>query len=295
MTAGPDVSLKRALFGIAFLVAAAGTWAQTPLVIRHNFTAQQNATELSYEEEVLRLVLEKSRAKYGPFELREAEGISQRRAFRELDAGNLEVISTMTDSEREAQATPIRFCIYKGLLGVRIGMGLAATVERLNSVGTLEQLREVPMGLVFDWPDLTIQRLAGLRVVSLPDFPSGLRRLRMGSFQLLPMGVVEVAQIARTQGLSMIDSWAVAYPAAYYFFVSRSNTALAERLNFGFEEALRDKSFDALFAKRIEPLLRAAQLEKRTIFLLKNPVLPAATPLTRRELWHPLVWAKLPG
>ena len=56
---------------------------------------------------------------------------------------------------------------------------------------------------------------------------------------------------------------------------------------------LKDHSFEQLFAKRIGPLVAAAELEKRKIFYLKNPYLPKDTPLERKELWHPIAQAHL--
>jgi hypothetical protein len=34
-------------------------------------------------------------------------------------------------------------------------------------------------------------------------------------------------------------------------------------------------------------------LEKRKLFHIRNPLLPQATPLARKELWHPLVTSTL--
>ena len=94
-------------------------------------------------------------------------------------------------------------------------------------------------------------------------------------------------------GLDFVKSWAIAYPTAYYFFVSHKNPALAERLNYGFELAIKDKSFDALFANKLGPVIAAANLDKRHLFVIPNPYLPKATPLARKELWHPIVFEKI--
>jgi hypothetical protein len=111
----------------------------------------------------------------------------------------------------------------------------------------------------------------------------------MGTFQLLPLGIVEVAPIAKQYDLATVSSWAIVYPTAYYFFVSKKRPELAQRLEYGFEQAIKDRSFDQLFAKRIGPLIAEADLDKRKLFPIRNPYLPKATPLARKELWHPLV------
>lgn len=277
------------------LVAPVVLQAAEPLVIRHNFFSEGDASQLNYKGEVLTLLLEKSKARFGPYvlERKEISGWSQNRAFAELERGSLDVISSQTNDSREKISTPIRYCLYKGLLGVRIGMGTPDTVQKLNAITSWDEVRTVTLGLVFDWPDYAIQSEAGLRVLRLPEFASSINRLRMGTFQLIPLGIVEVAPIAKRHSMSTISTWAIAYPTAYYFFVSKARPDLAERLNYGFEVALKDRSFEQLFAKRIGPLVEAADLKKRKIFYIKNPNLPKDTPLNRKELWHPIVQARL--
>jgi len=51
------------------------------------------------------------------------------------------------------------------------------------------------------------------------------------------------------------------------------------------EIALADGSFDHLFDQHFAVPLARAQLTQRTVIELTNPLLPAATPLQRGELW----------
>ena len=267
-----------------------------PLMVRHNFFINQDSDKLNYRGEVLKLLLEKSKARYGPFTLEKGQqkGWSQNKQYSELERGNIDLIASMTNEAREQSGIPIRVCLYKGLLGIRIGMGTRAHVRDLDRVKTREELNRVRLGQVFDWPDYAIQHDAGLQVLRLSDLDSSLKRLKMGTFQLLPLGIVEVGPIAKAHDLATISTWALAYPTAYYFFVSKTRPELAERLTYGFDVAIKDGSFNALFEDRIGAQVKAAQLEKRILFRIPNPYLPKATPLARRELWHPLVNTPLP-
>lgn len=290
------MQLSFAVWGIAIAFSCAqAVSAEQPMRVRESFTGPNNALERNFKSEVIQLLLEKSRAKYGAYRIEVINGstMTQGRVFRELQAGHVDVTTSMTDESREQMAIPIRYCLYKGLLGVRIGMGTQATVDKLEHIQSREELNRIPLGLVFDWPDYSIQKDAGLAVERLQDFDSGVFRLQKETLSLMPLGVVEVAPIARKRGLATISSWAIAYPTAYYIFVSKTRPELAERLQFGFEVALKDHSFDALFAKHIGTQLASAGLEKRRMFHIPNPYLPKATPLERRELWHPLVLQKL--
>jgi hypothetical protein len=265
--------------------------AAEPLIVRHNFFLDQNTGTLNYKGEVLALILEKSKGKYGPYVMKKGaqQDWSQSQSYKQLEQGNLDLMSSMTNYAREQSGLPVRYCLYKGLLGVRIGMGTQASVATLDSIKTREALNQVRLGQVFDWPDYAIQTEAGLQVLRLTSVASSIEQLKVGPLQLLPLGIVEVAPIAKQYDLKTISTWAIAYPTAYYFFVSKKRPELAQRLEYGFEQAIKDHSFDQLFEKRIGPLIAAADLDKRKLFYIRNPYLPKATPLARKELWHPLV------
>ncbi len=273
------------------LVMATCASAAAPLLVRHDFFVSAGSNTLNYKGEVLTLLLEKSKGRYGPYVTQRIDqrGWSKNRAYAELERGNLDLITSMTEESREETSIPIRYCLYKGLLGVRIGMGTPERVHQLDQLRTWDELKEVRLGQVFYWPDFTIQTDAGLKVLRLTEMTASLQRLKLGTFDLLPLGVVEVEPIAKQNNLALISTWAIAYPTAYYFFVSKKRPELAERLAYGFEQAIKDRSFDQLFAKRIGPLIADMNLEKRKIFYLQNALLPKATPLDRKELWHPIV------
>ncbi len=264
--------------------------AQTPLVVRHHFFSQDGGNELNYMGEVLELALEKSKPKYGPYVMQRfvTAKASKNRLHLLLENGGLDLMATMTNDERERTSLPVRYCLYRGLLGIRIGIGNTASVALANKVTTRAELNALKLGLVFDWPDYAIQHDAGLNVLRLPDFDSSIQRLKLGTFDLMPMGIVEAAPLAKDFGLELVDSWAIAYPTAFYFFVSKTKPELAERLRYGMEQATKDNSFKQLFDKRLGAYVAAAHLEQRKIFYIPNPYLPKATPLDRKELWHPL-------
>ena len=282
---------------VAVLITLCSGWgvAAEPLLVRHNFFVTPDSQELNYKGEVLTLLLEKSKARYGPYTMKKGAqiGWSQNRAYAELERGNLDLIASMTNETRERSSIPIRYCLYKGLLGLRIGMGSYERVRELDRLTTWEELKLVRLGQVFDWPDYAIQTDAGLNVLRLSESASSLPRLKLGTFDLMPLGIVEAKPVAERNGFALVSTWAIAYPTAYYFFVSKKRPELAERLAYGFELAVKDRSFEQLFDKRIAPLIAEAGLEKRKIFYIKNSYLPKETPLDRKELWHPLTQGQL--
>jgi len=70
--------------------------------------------------------------------------------------------------------------------------------------------------------------------------------------------------------------------------LNKGNTRLAEIIRQGLEKALADGSADRLFDQHHGESLRRAQLDKRVIIELDNPLVTPATPVNRPELWYDL-------
>ena len=275
-----------------WLALCAGLAAAQP--IRHAMAQQQSSQVITYELEVLQLLLDKTRPTHGDYGLQATEVVTQNRAFLQLQAGEVDVLSSMSSTEREAQGLALRVCLYRGLLGVRLPVVLAGRAAELDALEQPEQLRALRHGQVSDWPDSQILRANGWRVERMPRlaaFAELLRRQRIDTFAL---GAIEVYPIADAHPeLTVLQRWAIAYPSAFYFFVSPRRPELAERLRRGWELALADGSFVALFEQRIAPQLARARLDQRRWIVLNNPLLPPDTPLDKAPYWHPLVHSKL--
>ena len=80
-----------------------------------------------------------------------------------------------------------------------------------------------------------------------------------------------------------------------YFFVSPDNTKLAKQIEVGFEQAIKDGSFDQLFFNNsmIKNALQKAKLNRRRVFHLKNPNMALEALTDRKKYWldlEGLVW-----
>lgn len=276
-----------AAFGCGHVVAA-------PLLVRHALAQQQSARVITYELEVLQLLLDKTRPQDGDYRLLGSETVTQSRAFLQLAGGEIDVLSSMSSNEREARALPLRVCLYRGLLGVRLPIALASRRAALEPLRDAAAARQLQLGQVGDWPDTQILQQQGWRVQRMPRLSGFAELLRRGRIDAFPLGAIEVYPIADAQpDLAVLEQWALAYPSGFYFFVSPRRPELAERLRRGWELALADGSFVALFERRIGPQLARARLSQRHWFVLENPLLPALMPLQDARLWHPLVRERL--
>lgn len=241
-----------------------------------------------YPVRLLELALSKSGADYTP-----SPGtllMPQARALKELEinSGAVQIVWTMTSKEREQQLLPIRIPIYKGLIGWRLALVNKQKAQQFGSVKGINDMKAFEAGQGHDWPDTQILRSNGLRVVGEASYDGLFKQLESGRFDYFPRSMSEIWAEADThadKALVVDKNIALHYRAAVYYFVNKDNTKLATALQKGLDRAIADGSFDKLFHQYNDSLIKRADLGKRVILELNNPLLPDETPLQRKELW----------
>ena len=218
-----------------------------------------------------------------------AEATSASRVYREaMDGKNVDVIWKPTTLERERDLLPVRIPIDKGLFGWRVALIRGEDVGAFAGIRSLEQLAAKRAGLGFDWADRNIMEANQLPVVTAPQYMLLFGMLQAKRFDYFPRSLAEVGAEApqyADSGIVIEPNLVIHYPFAVYFFVNRNNPALAEDIRKGLELMLADGSFQQQFVKQHGVLLHSLNLAKRHVIELKNPWLPPATPLRRKELW----------
>lgn len=275
------------------LVAVCATllpgWGAAQALLYYPRPESDKDPRVAYPLTLLRLALEKSGA---PVDLQPSKArMQQGRALREVElgTGKVHVVWSMTSREREAATRPIRIPIYKGLIGWRLPLVRSQDAQRLATVQALGDLQAFSAGQGHDWPDTEILRANGLTVHGVAAYEALFQMLEAGRFAYFPRSVIEIwAEAAQhaSRGIVVDPNLALHYPAAFYYFVHRDNAALAQTIEKGLEKAIADGSFDRLFHKHFDAVLRASALERRRVIELHNPLLPPETPLQRKELWY---------
>ncbi|WP_434657389.1 substrate-binding periplasmic protein [Chromobacterium violaceum] len=226
-------------------------------------------------------------------ELLSARDMNQGRAMEQMlrPDGQVDLFWGMTSREREQKLLTVRIPLDKGLIGWRVPLIAADRPDLLKDVKSIRQLAAFRAGQGQDWPDTRILREAGLPVVTSADYPNLFSMLRQRRYDYFPRSVIEVRQeleSPNSKGLMLDPHLLLHYPTAFYFFVSPKRPELARMLQQGLEKSVADGSFDQLFRAFNDEHLRGLKLSGRAIIELPNPLLPEATPLSRRELWfHP--------
>ncbi|WP_221935054.1 transporter substrate-binding domain-containing protein [Catenovulum sediminis] len=185
---------------------------------------------------------------------------------------------------------PIRIPLFKGLLGHRIFIIRQGEQHRFSNVRSLSDLAEFKMGQGANWADTKVLNAAGLNVVTTTKYHNLFYMLEGGRFDLFPRGVHEpFAEVASRPELNLTveEDLLLVYPLAAYFFVNSNNFKLAQAIENGLLEMIEDGSFDEFFYSNpmISQALKNAELERRKIFRISNPNMPAATPFDDKKLW----------
>ena len=241
-----------------------------------------------YPVKLFNLAMKKAGAKY---ELVPSKDVmNQGRAIVEVEqaTGSVTLVWSMTSVEREKKLLPIRIPIYKGLIGWRLPLVTKKNQDRLKNVTGIEDLKQFTAGQGHDWPDTEILRANGQTVEISSNYEGLFAMLTRERFDYFPRSVAEIwaeAEGHAGEGIIVDQSIALHYPAAFYFFVNKSNKTLAEALKKGLELAINDGSFDQLFYEYNSAVITRSALDNRRIIEMSNPLLPPETPLHRAELW----------
>lgn len=210
-------------------------------------SAQEHA---SYFPQLLRLALEKTRASDGPFEIRHYdEAMSGPRQFAELkNNGALNLVWDGTDPRREAELLPVRISLVRELNDYRVFLIRKDDQARFRAVRSLADLSRMTAGAGETWPSTAVLRANGLPVVTSIGYEQLFAMLDARRFDYMPRGVYEAwYEQHQHAGLAIEQSLFLHYSVPFYFFTSRKNPALADRIERGLRAALADGSFDRLF------------------------------------------------
>ena len=221
-----------------------------------------------------------------------AEDITQNRGVQLLQSGAIDVIALGTNVEREAQMRPIKIDILRGIVGFRIFVIRAADQERIARMDEKTLRQQLVFGLNSQWADLPIMRANGFTVETSPAYEKLFVMLSAGRFDAFPRGLNEAAREVEERKktypqLAVEQTKALYFPFPVYFWVSKQNTALAQRIERGLKLALADGSFRQLFETYHAAEIATLARDKRQVIRLASPILPAgAVEPDPRWWWH---------
>jgi len=254
-------------------------------------------TDLRYEYriELLDLALSKNKKEWGAYSLvAESRKMTQGRGTLLLEHNQgIDVAFFPTSIEREKKLRAIKIPILQGILGYRVLLINRDKRNEFSQIKTFKQLKQnYVAGFGEHWVDITILEANEIKVIGVPQYELLFAMLNRKRFDHFPRGINEAwNEVQKYQNkypnIMIEPNIALYYPYYVYFFVSKNNKTLADRIQNGLELALNDGSFKTLFLEHHQHLFEQASLNSRRIFSLKNPSLPEDSGSPKFEWWLP--------
>jgi len=231
----------------------------------------------SYFVDLLTLALEASKEEYGDYQLQPvAIEMAQGRTSIMLQRNEyIDLTWRMTSKELEQKLQAIYFPILKGLMGHRIFIIRKNEQDIFTHNLSLEDLKKIDLGQGHNWPDTDILLNNGFNVTKGYDIYL-LEMLKKGRFNYYPRALHEPwLEIINEPELAVEKKLMINYPAPMFFFVNKQNKHLQQRLEFGLTKLLNSGRFEQFFINHAitSGILTKANVRKRTVFELKNPLL----------------------
>ncbi|MDE1460848.1 hypothetical protein [Spartinivicinus poritis] len=211
-----------------------------------------------------------------------------------LKKGELSVDWLGASKEIEDKLVPIRFPVFRGLLGHRIFITNKTTAATLGDIKTKADLDKLTMVQGQGWADVDVLRSGGFKVKEISSFESIFKQVNGGRAPLFPRAVIEpysevASRVNKLPELMVDDKLMVVYKFPMFFFVSPTDKhkPLVDALNNGFKKAYDDGSFIKYFES--DPLVKSTfekvKMDQRTVFTIDNPHLSDETRAIDDKYW----------
>ncbi|SMF48277.1 hypothetical protein SAMN02745866_03134 [Alteromonadaceae bacterium Bs31] len=249
-------------------------------------------TQNSYNYQLLKLALQKTKQDFGPCEPKLiVTNLPRSRLLMKMNRGELiDTTPLNVSKERDESLLPVPFPVYRGMMGYRILLTRASPPPALSKAESVVDLTQFTFGVGENWLDKEVLTHNGLSTVEGLNVSTLYEMLKQKRFDVLLRGSHEVIadkQRVSHEGTRPEDKLVVAYPMPVNFYVRRGNITLATRLLAGLERAQQDGSIDNFFYKTplVKQTLEYMQLMQRKFIYLCNPSLQRDTGINIDSQW----------
>lgn len=236
-----------------------------------------------YEREVLQAILTITIPDFGPFEISESiteyPGLEESFVFSKKKH-HLFVTIAGNQKFKPEDMIMIAKPIAKNLLGYRIPIIKVTDTNKFKTATSLSKIQALKNGIPVSWSDATIFRHNGYRVAEEGDFDDVFERLAQHKFDYTAFGANEVQNVFKNRatkqnGLVIDTNLMFFYPFPLVFYVNPKMPKLAERIEMGLQTITESGELDKIFNSYYANIVDELGLDKRQVFTLENPLIPA--------------------
>lgn len=233
----------------------------------------------AYDAAVLRLAMEKSRAEFGDFVLMTTDERSniERSRMMAQRGDHFQIHLAPNDELTKGNFIFVEVPTIKGLLGYRQMIVREEDLQRFESITSLEDMLRLRLeaGLGSRWPDVEVLRGNGIKVIETNEIKNLFAMLKVNRFDFIPLGINEIEGTLATYskqypGLAIARKAVLFYPISTFFVVHPDYPHLAKRVEYGLQQATKDRSLDRLFEQHYGSVLDELKQRQPTLITLKN-------------------------
>lgn len=273
-------SIAVQLLSSILLILAAQTRSFAQTVFTYRVPEAYTNVAPSYETSLLKLALEKTRTEYGPYEFKPAPQINQNRVIQSIKADAFPNYFASLGYNEEYNNSPeltyIRFPIDLGVLSYRTCFAPTNMLDEVAKINTLDELRALSIGQGRGWVDIYILKHNGFKVIEAEPYSALFKMVVAHRFDLFCRGANEIKEEYdhwnKTEGLGYDRHLLIYYPMPIFLYTNSNNKQAIARVTKGLRKAYADGSLHALWRKHHQASVDFAELNKRKIFRLDNPI-----------------------
>lgn len=266
-------------FSHAALPTSAGTSNALQVTIPY---MDRLAPHRTYADQLLAIALDLASDRYGPAKVvQQARDTVIRRQLLELERdGGISVAIALPSAEWLDMALPVRVPIMRGLSSFRLFFGLRSKQALYDSVRSIEDLKALRIGQGPGWSTAPLLEANGFKITYGGTYNTLIPMLAAERYPLLMRAAFEVgpelkANTASHPELMLVEPFALFSYLPMYFFVSRRQPQLAERIEYGLKRAHASGALDKLFQATFGDALRLLRRLNPRYFTIPNPSLEA--------------------
>jgi len=237
---------------------------------------------MDYTYQLLDMVLRASKDKYGDYVLEQSSSLMERnRQMKELQsAEQINVLVSPPKPGWEGHSIRVKFPVDKGLASFRLALLNEKNKDLTKNITTIDELKRLSTGAHNQWSTTIILRKNKFNLVTGAHYLPLFKMLATNRFQTFPRGLneiyLELDLLGRAYPNLIVDKHvAVFMYLPTYFYVSKKDPKIAERIEYGLLKMFNNGDFDHFFNSYFGKDIDRANLEKRKIFYLENTNLPS--------------------
>ncbi|KXI31000.1 type 2 periplasmic-binding domain-containing protein [Paraglaciecola hydrolytica] len=207
-----------------------------------------------YYQSVLKLALEKTKSTYGDYQISFIDKIVTADRTRQMVSSgqfaNLIWASVTPERKKTMRVIPVN--LLRDFNNHRLLLVLNHNKDKFKDITSLDGLKQFKAGNGLNWTDTKIFQANGIMVTTSVQYDYLIEMLRAERFDYISRGVHEIdidIKMFDRGDLAIAEGIVLQYqqPVMYSFFVTPTETLLAERLESGLKMIEEDGSFQKAY------------------------------------------------